>query len=543
MINTALSFLRTLMLLCAILLATLVFSVDLPQSSTGTVKPAEFVDTVYVSPTGTNDDTKYLQDKINNNSKIILKPGTYYIDAITKLLIPSNKIVWFEEGAILQAITNSAKIYTILAITGSNVHLINPVCIGDRLTHTGTTGEWGFGISVGAVDNVKIDNPVCNNCWGDGIYIGGGASNVYINNAICNNNRRQGISITGGINININGAHITNTNGTPPESGIDIEPNFNTAELKGIYLKNVITENCNGIGITCNLSKLYNASTDKFVYINIENHVDIGSNKSFCVYSLQKPTSHILSGEIIYKNSYGKNNRQQGILIYDYAAQNTPKIIIDTPNIVDANTSNQTSAKYGSGIAIIRELLNAGTTVMGNIFIKNPSIIDTRTTSLHKRGIYIIDEKSIECLNVIIDDPLEISGLTMTKELFIDYNSSGIKVKDTFNITALNSTLNTQKIYRRTLSKITNIGAGQLTNFTLVQSNGNQLNDSPITFTNMVSFGLKITPQDGQTILPLSSVAGKYIKTTQIGASITLRQIAVNQYIIDNMVGTWIVEP
>lgn len=489
----------------------------------------------YLTPTGTADDTSYLQAMLAVYPYIILRPGTYYIDAVTKLIIPSNRTIMFEEGAVFQCITNNASVYSMISINADNVTLYNPTCIGDRLTHTGVTGEWGFGIAIGVADNIKVYNPVCNNCWGDGIYIGGtSTSNIYIENAYCDNNRRQGMTITNGINVFVNGAYIKNTNGAAPESGIDLEPDNNTQEMKGIYLKNIITENNNGIGVNVNIDSLYNAAKD--VYIEIDGHMDIGSNIGFCVYHLRKPTLGI-TGTIINKNGYYKNSVYQGVLVQDYAGENTPILNINNTTIVDANTTGDTSPLYGSAIALIRLAGDIGTTILGNIFIDGFSIIDTRTPAKHVRGVYCRDEKDVGFVDTILSNPKKISGIVATT--MINYNANGITVRDPFEVTTLSTNLSASTIFRTTHAKIMNTGAGEMAVFTLNQS---LVNDSPITFINVTSFGLRVKPQGTQNILPISAVGGKYIQTTVMGASITIKQISATQYIILNMIGTWTVE-
>jgi parallel beta-helix repeat protein len=100
--------------------------------------------------------------------------------------------------------------------------------MGDRTTHTGTSGEWGMGIYIGAnSSNVTVQNVTINNCWGDGIYVYTtvSPSNIAINNILSDNNRRQGLSIINVDGITVTNSTFSNTQGTGPECGIDLEPN------------------------------------------------------------------------------------------------------------------------------------------------------------------------------------------------------------------------------------------------------------------------------------------------------------------------------
>jgi hypothetical protein len=180
---------------------------------------------VDLTPTGSGDDTSYLQTAINTYSRVTLTPGTYYVDAETSWSIPSNREIYFQEGAILQAIANDASDYRIILMQGvSNIKIYGPVCIGDKGQHTGSAGEGGHGIGIYGCSNIKIYNPTCNDCWGCGIGLVG-CTDTSIYNAICDNNRQNGIAIVKGDNITLVNPKCINTSGTAPSAGIDIEPN------------------------------------------------------------------------------------------------------------------------------------------------------------------------------------------------------------------------------------------------------------------------------------------------------------------------------
>ncbi len=121
--------------------------------------------------------------------------------------------------------------------------------IGDKKTHTGTTGEWGMGIFVRGRD-VCIRNITIRDCWGDCIYVGGNSLNVHIDRCLLDNGRRQGISITSARNVYINDCIIKNVSGTAPQFAIDLEPNKGDT-VTNIFIHNVTIQNCVG-GITAN---------------------------------------------------------------------------------------------------------------------------------------------------------------------------------------------------------------------------------------------------------------------------------------------------
>lgn len=481
---------------------------------------------------GVTDDTAAIQAAINAGSNIIIPSGTYMINAVTKISVPSNKTIVFQQGAVFQVITNSSDSYRALSIdSATNVMIINPTIIGDRTTHTGTTGEQGHGIFVGTCDNVKISNPFISNCWGDGIYILNRSGRVVIDNPLCNNNRRQGISIICADDLTINNPYCSNTNGTAPEGGIDIEPSFAEDIFNNVIINNPKTYNNAGAGITLSLAMM--AATNKEVNITITNHDDQLSAIGFSCFNNQAGvTGKITNLNPIYRNSY-----QNGIYIRSCEAVGTPLIEIDNPTVINPNESNSAASTAQNGILIHRPVGDAGSNAIGNVVIRNPRVIDNRTTSQTVRGIYMRDEKDITTQKIYVVDPIEITGV-LTNVNKVVFNPGGVIFRDRFKSYIFDNS--GSATVASPYTEVINNGAVAKTIFTL---NFVLIHDALIKFVNVKTTGLQIKPEATAKLFPISSVAGKYIETVQIGASLTLRKINATDYYIDSMTGTWTVEP
>lgn len=174
--------------------------------------------------------------------------GTTGLVQTTGLIIPSDKIIDLN-FATIKVIPNGRTNYNIFTIKEvNNVILRNGKIVGDRKTHTGSTGEWGYGVSIRYSTNITLENLTCSECWGDGININNNGDittlckNIYINNCICDGNRRQGMSIENGENIYVNDSQFINTGSdninTAPSAGADVEP------LTNQFVKNVVFNNC-----------------------------------------------------------------------------------------------------------------------------------------------------------------------------------------------------------------------------------------------------------------------------------------------------------
>ncbi|QOS90294.1 glycosyl hydrolase family 28-related protein [Peribacillus sp. JNUCC41] len=212
------------------------------------------------------DDTHQIQKAIDHvdtkgGGTVSFSQGVYLIDSLKSINLRDKITLKFEEGTTLKTLPNNAESYEILRIHNvKNVSILGDVTLlGEREEHKGKTGEWGIGISIRGSENVYIKNNTIQNFWGDGIYIGSTeqqnySKNITIEKPIIKNNRRQGISVISAINLKIIDPVITNTNGTPPASGIDFEPNHPSEFLQGIKIINPTTEKNEGYGILFALS-------------------------------------------------------------------------------------------------------------------------------------------------------------------------------------------------------------------------------------------------------------------------------------------------
>jgi hypothetical protein len=239
---------------------------------------------------GSRDYTSYVQAVVNKYSNIVFPAFPIQINN-SGILIGSNKTITFKEGSELRLKGSSASTYNILHMYNvSNVTLYNPVIVGDRNTHIGTSGEFGTGIGIRSSSNITIYNPNVTNCWGDGIYIGQSSTkavckNIVIKDAYLRKNRRDGISIISVDGLLIDNIYAGYTDGTKPWAGINFEPNNPECELKNIRINNPVTENNGANGIQIIPFHMI-GSTNKTADITIVNHIDRNSPryavKMFC---------------------------------------------------------------------------------------------------------------------------------------------------------------------------------------------------------------------------------------------------------------------
>lgn len=211
--------------------------------------------TPYVTPEmfgakgdGTTDDTEAMQTAFKE-SKAVFIVNDYAVmpesDGAAVVEIDTPHTV--TGGGTLRILPNGFDGYNIFYVTGEDVTIENVTLIGDKDTHTGSSGEHGNLLAIYG-ENVRVENVKCLKAWGDGIYVRS-AEDVHIDGVTCDNNRRNAISVTSGSRIFIENSSFINTGGTAPEAGIAIEANYATDEIDCRVV------NCIAIG---------NAGTDGF---------------------------------------------------------------------------------------------------------------------------------------------------------------------------------------------------------------------------------------------------------------------------------------
>lgn len=205
---------------------------------------------------GVHDDTAAIQAAIDglpaSGGTVTISPGNYKIDATRAINLRSNMLLKMAPSAQLSAIENNLpRSHVIKVWNVSNVQITGGRIVGERSIHTGSGGEWGYGLNIESSDNVTVSDLQISDCWGDGIWIGAlgpdgharAATNVTLDRVTSTNNRRQGLSIGPVNGVKVLNSTFGNSNGTKPEAGIDIEPQAQGLAQNIVISRSVITGN------------------------------------------------------------------------------------------------------------------------------------------------------------------------------------------------------------------------------------------------------------------------------------------------------------
>ena len=482
---------------------------------------------------GVTDDTSAIQQTIDTASlngggivDVPASPNPYMISS-TSLNLKDNVYLRLQHGATLKMITNGLSNYQVVNIRNiKNSGILGSGTIeGDRVTHTGTSGEHGHGVYIGNSKNIDIDPITVKDCWGDGVYIGdsGLNENITIKSITCDNNRRQGMSVTNVDGLRMVNPKLINTNGASPEAGLDIEPNFSTDIIKNVKIINPYTSNNNHSGIIIALSKLNSGEID----IDILNHIDDGSNNGLTV----NKTAGGFKGRILIEKPLYKNNGNNGLQIRDYDIS-APLIIINQPTIINANKLGSTFLQYGCGIAVYKEASDNLSSVIGNVKITNPIIEDDNGLML--RSMLFRDYTGQLVDKCIVENPLKISGLTSKLSAW-----GNVHVDDKFKQIHFIDQYGTEVLSKSVMHRSISNDLYQTTRTVTFKDKFSIGNT--ITFESVLGspIGMRIKPYTGEEFLIVGNGVDKYIQCFQKGGSITLKKVSDNEWVPTQIIGSW----
>ena len=243
-----------------------------------------------------NDSTSAIQSAIDSPALTVILCKTESAWIVKPITLRGNQTVIFEDGVVILAKKNEFKGERDCLFSGVNLDNTTLIGYGAVLRmrkedyHVNDSGIPGYYVAsehrhilrLHDCRDVKVLGFTMEDSGGDGIYIGGPegdrpSTNVLVKDCICDNSNRQGISITAGDNIVIDSCVLSNTDGTAPQAGIDIEPNTSDAILKNILIKNCVSFGNTGPGYLIYLGRLAPASPS--VSIKFEDcHVTGGPN-------------------------------------------------------------------------------------------------------------------------------------------------------------------------------------------------------------------------------------------------------------------------
>ena len=213
---------------------------------------------------GLHDDTAALQAAIDATpigGTLYLPAGTYRVavgqSPLAGLRLKSDMNFVMHDAAMLTAIpTKDGNSAVLKAWSVSKVRVHGGTIVGERHEHLGSSGEWGMGLDVRDASAISVVGTQVRDTWGDGFYIGGEAnSDIHFCGVVADGSRRNGMSIVAAKGMTVRSSRFMNSAGTPPQAGLDIEPDGGLL-TEGIVVTDSFFSGNRGAGISLGASCL-----------------------------------------------------------------------------------------------------------------------------------------------------------------------------------------------------------------------------------------------------------------------------------------------
>ncbi len=198
--------------------------------------------------------------------------------------------------------------------------------------------EWRYALRIVRSRNVLVEDLRFLQSGGDGIGVSG--DDITIRRCVCDGNHRQGMSVFSVRNLLVEDTVLSNTKGTPPQAGLDIEP-----DLASESLKNVVFRNCTSFGNAGNGYELYLVQLNKKsgpVDITFENCRSWGNSHDTTLTCDNRKGQEHVTGLVRYVNCAFGPSRNGSVL---FPAKPADKVNVQFVDTVLTNTSKSAAVK------------------------------------------------------------------------------------------------------------------------------------------------------------------------------------------------------
>jgi polygalacturonase len=256
---------------------------------------------------GFNDSnsTAFLQAAINSGAIQVVVPNMGRPWVVDPIYLASNQEVVFQSGTILVARKGSFQGPTDALLNANEKQGIVLQGYGAKVVMRKkdyevapyVAAEWRHALSLLSCKNIKVFGLQLVSSGGDGIYIGRSnglpyCDSLYIKDVVCDSNYRQGISVISARNLLIENCVFRNTGGTPPQGGIDFEPNYPDDVLSNCVIRNSEFRSNAFYGIIISVHNLTDSSEP--ISITIESSESIGNKEgSLCIWGAINATKNM----------------------------------------------------------------------------------------------------------------------------------------------------------------------------------------------------------------------------------------------------------
>lgn len=293
----------------------------------------------------TDDMTTALQTALDTGATTVVLPYTGSAWTLSNTVhLVSRQDVLLEDGVVLEAKAGAFQAFGASFFTALNIEAASLIGYGatlrmrrdDYSSAPYIASESRHILYLYGCNGVTVQGLQIEESGGDGILVSDSnyppvegptrhARDLTIQDCVFDRNYRQGLSLEDGINVLVENCRFTNTSGTPPMNGVDIEPfNLTTRVLDGIIFRHCVFSGNQGGGMTINRGL---QSSSPLTDILVENcHFDNNGGSSGSNIRITSVTDSYPQpeGSILFQDCLIENCTEAGIWVTHKSSKSVP---------------------------------------------------------------------------------------------------------------------------------------------------------------------------------------------------------------------------
>ena len=324
---------------------------------------------VYASQFGwnANDATTAFQSAIRSGADTIIvdKHNGDWITGPNLFSDLSDKTIIFEQGVVLRAkagaFTGSGDCL-LKFVRGNNIKVIGygATFLMNKAEYAAMAdSEWRHSLSINNSGNIMVYGLKLFGSGGDGIDISGDpwygeqlySENIVLQDIWCDNHYRQGISVISVQHLLVKNCWFTNTSGTLPMSGVDLEPDKDFHRMADVVFEKCRFTGNYGNGIQLSFHNLTSSSTPVDITFrdcySAENH-DISNPYASAEIDITAAEREAVTGKVTFDKCLVENSQWTAVNIRKPA----DSYLTSFNDCVFLNVSQDVTNKYNTPIWI-----------------------------------------------------------------------------------------------------------------------------------------------------------------------------------------------
>ena len=274
------------------------------------------------------DSTTALQGAINSGASKVIVPNMGREWIVRPIKLANNQELLFDPNVVVVAKKGAFRGKRDYLFSGTEI--TNVTLRGYRATlkmrkkdyqrSQYPKSEWRHILAFYGCSNINVLGLTLESSGGDGISLGATKDardlpcrNIRIQDCVCSDNYRQGISVASVDTLRIENCVLSNTKGTPPMAGIDLEPDTALCRLSNVVISNCVSKNNTGPGFQVHLGKLDSGSKAVTVLF-VDSYVESFGGDGLLISSI--PVD-LVPGLIEFRNCTVEGVKYAGLYILD----------------------------------------------------------------------------------------------------------------------------------------------------------------------------------------------------------------------------------